>query len=31
MINNFQIWFLNAENLDTARPEWKAGQVTLLN
>ena len=29
LITIFQIWFLNAESLDTARPEWQAGQVTL--
>jgi len=29
--NKPTIWFLNAETLDTARPEWKPGQVTIEN
>ena len=24
-----QIWFLTADSLDTARPEWEPGQVTI--
>ena len=27
LINSFQIWFMSAATLNTARPEWMPGQV----
>ena len=28
-VNLFQLWYLSASELDTARPEWSAGQVAV--